>query len=342
VPGYKTTRALPLRTILISALEAERNGSPKGSYVPGEVTMRSASGERAISTVEGPDFICIGMPKAGTGWLFDQLQYHPDFWMPPIKEIHYLNHEYPPLRNAARWLERKERQQGGGPKDGGDPPRRRPGDNRDIEFLQDASALSKQKRDIGRYAALFKYKNGMLSGDVSPAYSALEDEVIAEIAEALPDTKIALLVRDPVARAWSRVSMFHRDGEFDEGLMDDPKGFRAFLDNSEKIQGRSLPSKIVEAWKRAAPQMQFQHFMFDDIASEPEKARREILVYLGGDPDKKSGAMAANFNRKASASKLDINDKARAVLVDYFRDELKACAAMFGPHAQNWATQYGV
>ena len=38
------------------------------------------------SRVAGPDFICVGMPKAGTGWLFDQLRYHPDFCVPePVK-----------------------------------------------------------------------------------------------------------------------------------------------------------------------------------------------------------------------------------------------------------------
>jgi hypothetical protein len=35
---------------------------------------------------DGPDFLCVGVPKAGTGWLFDQLNAHPDFWMPPVKE----------------------------------------------------------------------------------------------------------------------------------------------------------------------------------------------------------------------------------------------------------------
>ena len=44
-----------------------------------------------MSLPVGPDFICIGMQKAGTGWAYDQLQYHPDFWMPPVKEIHYLD-----------------------------------------------------------------------------------------------------------------------------------------------------------------------------------------------------------------------------------------------------------
>ncbi len=42
------------------------------------------------------------MQKAGTGWAYDQLQYHPDFWMPPLKEIHYLDRDAPTFGNARR------------------------------------------------------------------------------------------------------------------------------------------------------------------------------------------------------------------------------------------------
>ena len=39
----------------------------------------------------GPDFICIGLQKAGSRWLYEQLREHPDFWMPPIKELRFFN-----------------------------------------------------------------------------------------------------------------------------------------------------------------------------------------------------------------------------------------------------------
>src|SRR5436309_1488729 len=91
--------------------------------------------ERAIgqcamvsSTAEGPDFICVGMPKAGTDWLLDQVQYHPDFWMPPVKGLHYLNRGRPGLKDAERRLRQLERRPGHIRGD------RRAGDERDIQF----------------------------------------------------------------------------------------------------------------------------------------------------------------------------------------------------------------
>src|SRR4029453_18936667 len=38
-----------------------------------------------------PDFLCVGAQKAGTSWLYHQLVSHPDFWMPPVKELHYFD-----------------------------------------------------------------------------------------------------------------------------------------------------------------------------------------------------------------------------------------------------------
>ncbi|PYL65054.1 MAG: hypothetical protein DMF20_09435 [Verrucomicrobia bacterium] len=38
-----------------------------------------------------PDFLCVGAQKGGTSWLYHQLNFHLDFWMPPIKELHYFD-----------------------------------------------------------------------------------------------------------------------------------------------------------------------------------------------------------------------------------------------------------
>jgi hypothetical protein len=50
---------------------------------------------------------------------------------------------------------------------------------------------------------LFRHKGNLLSGDITPAYSELEEDVISEFARVLPDTKAVLIVRDPVSRACS-------------------------------------------------------------------------------------------------------------------------------------------
>ena len=39
----------------------------------------------------GPDFICLGAQKAGTAWLSQCLQAHPNLWNPGIKELHFFD-----------------------------------------------------------------------------------------------------------------------------------------------------------------------------------------------------------------------------------------------------------
>ena len=49
-----------------------------------------------------PDFLCVGAQKAGTSWLYRQLEPHPDFWMPPVKELHYLDNLNRTKRHGGR------------------------------------------------------------------------------------------------------------------------------------------------------------------------------------------------------------------------------------------------
>ena len=37
-----------------------------------------------------------------------------------------------------------------------------------------------------------------------------------------------------------------------------------------------------------------------------------------------------------------MTDDIKAVLVEFFADEIRACAKRFGGHAVNWAEKYGI
>src|SRR5437667_372467 len=50
---------------------------------------RDEGDNRSSPSDSRPDFLCVGAQKGGTTWLYQQLDSHPDFWMPPIMEVHY-------------------------------------------------------------------------------------------------------------------------------------------------------------------------------------------------------------------------------------------------------------
>jgi Sulfotransferase family len=302
-------------------------------------TLAGLDQPQGISQVPEPDFICIGMQKAGTGWLFDQLQFHPDFWMPPVKQLHYLEHERTKTGTAEKFLRIARR----------NPVRRkmrlshrREWDERDVAFLEQYVSYDGEPMDIEKYIALFRYKGNCLSGEINSGYSGLGEETISALAQRLPDLRVFIILRDPVARGWSQVSMAYRNENFDIHLLDNPQRFGVWLKTFPAINKVAYPSRIVERWLRAAPKLEFKHFFFDLVADEPEEARRQILLFLGADPEKPSADLSANHNRKSSDKKLELSNGIQMALIEHFAEELRACSRIFGGPAEAWATRYGI
>jgi hypothetical protein len=84
---------------------------------------------------------------------------------------------------------------------------RRDWDERDIQFLEEMVRYGDDILDLEKYANLFRFKGALISGDVTSYYGALGPETIEAVQRELPETKGILLIRDPVARAWSSISM---------------------------------------------------------------------------------------------------------------------------------------
>src|SRR5262252_6142776 len=222
----------------------------------------------------GPDFLCVGVHKGGTTWLYQQLDSHPDFWMPPLKELHYFDQFSRVQRSSS--------------------PRCR--DERDIRFLESINRLSaKPYLDLEHYARLFEPKGPLLSGDISPNYSTLSNEVIRRVVRHFPNLKVIFLARDPVERLWSHLSMevhYHQIEAFDVTDIDEIN--RKLLRRGMLL--RSYPSAVVARWKRYVHPDRFRIYFFDDLQRNPTELRRSILDYLGADPDKSSNRAMADHN----------------------------------------------
>jgi hypothetical protein len=276
-----------------------------------------------------PDFLCIGAHKAGTTWLYQQLDSHPDFWMPPVKELHYFDQ-----------LSRVQR---------AGYPRCR--DERDRRFLEQLKSLSTEPGiDLENYGRLFEPKASLLSGDISPNYSTLSDEVIRQVAGYFPNLKVIFLARDPVERFWSHLSMeahYRQIEPFDATDIDE-------INRNLSRRGmllRSYPSAVVARWKRYVDSEQFRVYFFDDLQNNPAELRRSILRFLGADPDKFATAnrsfggsgsrLTADYNRWTGMEKLPLSNKVRSHLAKFFKKELKTCAALLGGPARDWPARYG-
>ena len=277
------------------------------------------NGDGSSPNAAGPDFLCIGVHKGGTTWLYQQLDSHPDFWMHPLKELHYLDQ-----------LSRIHRSSS---------PRCR--DDRDRRFLENINSLiAKPYLDFEHYARLFEPKGPLLSGDISPNYSALNNEIIRSVVTYFPNLKVIFLARDPVERVWSHLSMevhYHQIEPFDATDIDEIN--RQLLRRGLLL--RSYPSTIVARWKRHVNPERFRIYFFDDLQRNPTELRRCILDFLGADPGKADNGVAADYNNWATMGKLPLSDKVRSHLAQFFKKELKTCAARLGGAARNWPARYG-
>jgi hypothetical protein len=279
----------------------------------------SQNAEDSSAADAWPDFLCIGAHKGGTTWLYHQLDSHPDFWMPPVKELHYFDQ-----------LSRVQR---------ASPPRSK--DERDLRFLESLNRLSAEAHmDLENYARLFEPKGSLLSGDISPNYSTLSSKLIRQIVEYFPNLKVIFLARDPVQRFWSHLSMevhYRQIEPFDATNINEVN--RNLLRRGMRL--RSYPSEVVARWKRHIHPERFRVYFFDDLQINPTQMRYSILDFLGADPNKPIDQSRASYNRWAGMEKLPLTREVRAHLAHFFRKELKACAARLGGPAKEWPARYG-
>ena len=281
--------------------------------------------------IVGPDFLCIGAQKAGTGWLYEQLRSHPDFWMPPLKELHYFDR----LGRARTLPARKKR-------DRLEVAHGSARDQRDTQFLEAMKTLCAQSEiDLPIYAALFAPKASLISGDITPGYSTLQDDIIERITAYFPKLKIIFIARDPVERAWSQLSMWVRNGLIDRPDLNDADMVTRTLERPE-VMARSYPSKIVARWRRRVRPDLFQVYFFDDLKGNPAALRRAIIQFLGGDPNKRSGNLSPDHNTKARKEKLPLTESIRSSLAQFFKEELAVCATELGGAAAQWPKRHGL
>ena len=121
-----------------------------------------------------PNLFIVGVGKSGTTSLYQYLKFHPDIYMSPLKEPHFL----------ADKQKLKE--------------------HFDIDFSQ---VITNEEQ----YFSLFqKAKNEKILGEASTSYLYyVEPEVIKK---KFPNSKIIIMLRNPVERAWSHYLMAIRDG----------------------------------------------------------------------------------------------------------------------------------
>lgn len=196
-----------------------------------------------------PNFFIVGAAKCGTTSLYHYLQQHPQVFMPHVKEPHHFSRLQPRPEAAAFY-----------------------------RSVDDPAAYERLFSGAATYAAI---------GEASTSYLT-DPDAAARIRAFNPDSRIIVMLRDPVERAYSHYLNNVRDGletaDFATALRDEMAA-----PAEELIWGRW--PLYVAIGDYSAGLRRFQEsfpgrchvILFEDFKSDPVSRLGEVLEFLGLD-----------------------------------------------------------
>ncbi len=283
-----------------------------------------------------PDFLGIGAQRSGTDWLSKNLRRHPDIWMPPLKELHYFDQRIKEPSFGALvarllgkkytddWYHRFWRGQF----------RNRSRQHRKKfdpqTALWDFRFFMRSPSDRW-YASLFEQEPGKITGEITPDYSILEEEVVAHIHKLMPNTKVIFLMRNPMERTYSATVRHLRLKDQRTEAITDEQLFEG--SNRPGVRSFSNYLHILEKWRRFYPDDQIFIGFLEDIYFHPARLLRRLYGFLGVDA---SHARKALRRKVHTYSPEQMPTRVAAHLARTYHEDLQRLSALFGGYASFW------
>ncbi len=192
-----------------------------------------------------PNFMIIGVAKAGTTSLYRYLEQHPQVFMCPIKGTNFFGYED---ARAWKWT------------DEGDPP-----------MLQNFQA-----RTFEEYEACFAGASDEIAiGEASPQYFRCPTAA-RRIHECIPDVKLVASLRNPADRAFSGFLMRTRRGEAVKS------SYEELTPEASHVR-EGFYYKRMKRYFDTFPRHQIKIYIFEEFKKDPAKVVVDLYDFLGVD-----------------------------------------------------------
>lgn len=259
----------------------------------------------------------VGAQKSGTTWLYDYLNSHPNTDMGFTKEYHIFDALYLSSRQVK------------------------------VNFLQNRInkiVNSKQKPNAGDIALLrflgntniyFQYFNSLvqknqdifLTGDITPVYSALSQEVFTEIKDKLKKLgfkiKVVFMMRDPVERCISASRMhLRKSGVTVTEALEIEHITQNYAAEDYQIRGRY--DRTIQNIEAVFDSSEIHYVFYEELFTE--KSIKEICDYLEipfTPPD-------FNHNPNKSRTSNKIPDALKQEIAEFYKPVYDTVSARFG------------
>lgn len=196
------------------------------------------------------DFSYIGPSRAGSTWLWRNLQNHPGVYMPPYKPVHYWD-EY--LTGGHVYGKMYE------------------------------------QRSIEWYCKQFSVKD-KVTGDITESYAPMEEWRIKEFAKHYPKCKILYSLRNPMDIAWSAAQMIipRTLGPIEKAdinsIVEYLRGDWDMCSTSRYEDRNCDLAENIRKWQRHFGD-NVMTYWFEDINSQPKQLMKNISKHIGVNPN---------------------------------------------------------
>lgn len=203
-----------------------------------------------------PNFVVVGAAKAGTTNLYSYLTQHPEVYIPEMKECRYFS------QIGSKRLN--------------------PYNNKITEFTDVISTSNE-------YYELFKNKGEFKAlGDISPDYLFYYKNAVSKIKDELgSDTRIIILLRNPVERAYSNYLHLIREeattDTFEGMIAKEEKWNQSNIWYGFKLLESSMYYNAVKAYTENFKQVKV--IIFEDFIKNLPVHLKEICTFLAIDPE---------------------------------------------------------
>ncbi len=174
-------------------------------------------------------YVCgIGAQKSGTTFIANYLSAHPDFYMSPLKELHYFNTQSNPNYNGN--FEKKLLLK----------------INESIKEFNNGKSINttllialikrieaSRKNNYKSYFNYFVQERHIAFGEITPAYSTLTRDEYKKIVDMFSNHKFLFILRNPVDRFWSQINYELKDNINPLSIIDEKLKDKAYILRSE-------------------------------------------------------------------------------------------------------------
>jgi hypothetical protein len=222
-----------------------------------------------------PDFLIISPHGSATTWLYNNLRFHPNIWLTPIKELDFFNADMLSFKKKRRRYVRNLRFRFSRIT--------RKLVTLDTSLLRDLrwdGHFFLRRRTNDWYIKLFRPLAGQISGEATPTYALLRTEKIREIQRMNPDIKMIYLLRNPMDRSWSAAIKY--SARIKKRLLSEVSDEEIYENlNSTRIVERTNHFKSLGNWETVfGPDQIFIDF-FENVINEPKDLLLRIYEFLG-------------------------------------------------------------